>query len=224
MLRVNYHYRLHWWQFVPYRRAKKVAEVMLFCDDGVSGSGSNLKMTFCQWPNDDSKIVVYGCSVAECDEDSLPASFSSPSHPSSSSDSCAPPTPLSCYLTVTAVPSLHACRDCVRVAASYGEEEVAEAWNSCVRLSCLEHGMTVHTAFDLVTPFPKFEPRISLKRDGTVIVNTGNLLHSFNVQLETLGGGTSASSGGIAESKNEGSQQVQLDLKQLRCARVMMET
>ena len=32
--------------------------------------------------------------------------------------------------------------------------------------------------------------RVSLKRDGTVVVNTGNLLHSFSVQLETLGSGT----------------------------------
>ena len=45
------------------------------------------------------------------------------------------------------------------MAASYGEEDVAEAWNSCVRLSCLEHGVTVHTAFDLVTPYPEFNPR-----------------------------------------------------------------
>ena len=96
------------------------------------------------------------------------------------------------------------------MAASYGEEDVAEAWNSCVRLSCLEHGVTVHTAFDLVTPYPEFNPRfdparnskfktiderhnicprVSLKRDGTVVVNTGNLLHSFSVQLETLGTG-----------------------------------
>ena len=28
---------------------------------------------------------------------------------------------------------------------------MAAAWNSCVRLSCLEHGMTVHTNFDLVS-------------------------------------------------------------------------
>ena len=52
------------------------------------------------------------------------------------------------------------------MAASYGEEDVAEAWNSCVRLSCLEHGVTVHTAFDLVTPYPEFNPRFDL---GAVI-------------------------------------------------------
>jgi len=38
----------------------------------------------------------------------------------------------------------------VQVANNYEEDEMAAAWNSCVRLSCLEHGMTVHTNFDLV--------------------------------------------------------------------------
>ena len=50
------------------------------------------------------------------------------------------------------------------MAASYGEEDVAEAWNSCVRLSCLEHGVTVHAAFDLVTPYPEFNPRFGFLR------------------------------------------------------------
>ena len=60
--------------------------------------------------------------------------------------------------------------------------------NSCVRLSCLKHGMTVHTQFDLVAPYPKFEPRISLKRDNCVVVNTGNFLHSITVDMEQLTG------------------------------------
>jgi hypothetical protein len=46
------------------------------------------------------------------------------------------------------------------VAGSYDADDVAAAWNSCMRLSCLKHGATVHTQFDLVPPYPKFEPRI----------------------------------------------------------------
>ena len=41
-----------------------------------------------------------------------------------------------------------------------------------MRLSCLQHGVTVHTQFDLVSPFPRFEPKVSLKRDNCVVVNT----------------------------------------------------
>ena len=29
-LTIKYNYRLHWWLFTPYKRAKKVAEVLLF--------------------------------------------------------------------------------------------------------------------------------------------------------------------------------------------------
>ena len=50
--------------------------------------------------------------------------------------------------------------------------------------------MTVHTQFDLVAPYPKFEPKISLKRDNCVVVNTGNFLHSITVELEQLGNGS----------------------------------
>lgn len=48
----------------------------------------------------------------------------------------------------------------VQVAGSYDADDVAAAWNSCMRLSCLKHGATVHTQFDLVPPYPKFEPKI----------------------------------------------------------------
>ena len=61
---------------------------------------------------------------------------------------------------------------------------MAAAWNSCARLSCLEHGFTIHTTFDLVIPYPKFEPRISLKCDSSVVINTGNLLHCLSFDLE----------------------------------------
>jgi hypothetical protein len=203
---VNYHYRLHWWLFVPYRRSKKVAEILLFSNDGVAGG--NLRMTFCQWPNDDTKIVIYGSAVGECGGGADVPAFSPPS--SSSMDE-GTPSPISCYLTVTAVPSLNGCKDCVRVAASYCEEDVAEAWNSCVRLSCLEHGVTVHTAFDLVTPYPKFDPRVSLKRNGTVVVNTGNLLHSFHVQLETLGAGKGAASDLLEQTYHQSNEEQPLN-------------
>ena len=54
----HYHYRLHWWLFVPYRRAKKVAEVTLFSNTSAAG---NLHISFCQWPKDNHKVLVFGC-------------------------------------------------------------------------------------------------------------------------------------------------------------------
>ena len=161
-INIRFNYYLHFWLFVPSRRTKKVGEVLLFSDDGATG---NLHISFSQWPHDEGKLVVYGSFIGDFDT----GSFSKP-----------------CYLTVTALPSLKGCKECVRVAASFEEDDVAESWNSCIRLSCLEHAMTIHTAFDLAAPFPTFIPKVNLKRNGQVIVNTGNLLHCLRINLEDL--------------------------------------
>ena len=168
----HYHYRLHWWLFIPYRRAKKVAEVTLFSDSSAAG---NLHISFCQWPKDNKKVLVFGCQIGEGGEStfaSAPTGYNVSARP--------------CYITVTAIPSLDGCKDCVRVASNYEEDEMAAQWNSCVRLSCLDHGMTVHTCFDLVPPYPKFEPRVSMKRDSWVLINSGNFLHAMHFDLENL--------------------------------------
>lgn len=62
--------------------------------------------------------------------------------------------------------------------------EVAERWNSCMRLSCLQHGYTVHTSFDMVPPHPKFLPSVQLKFKDWVVLNAGNFLHMLHVTLE----------------------------------------
>jgi len=166
-LNFSYYYRLHWWVFLPYTKARKVAEVTLFSNQGVNG---NLYIAFCQWPGDQSKLVVYGCQTLEGEASDITG--------------IAPSASVHCYLTTTAVPSLNNCSACVKVANTYDADDVAAAWNSCVRLSCLVHGLTVHTQFDLVPPYPKFEPRISMKRNNTVVINTGNFLHAVTIDIE----------------------------------------
>ncbi|PSN51064.1 hypothetical protein C0J52_01517 [Blattella germanica] len=163
-----YKYRLHWWAFVPHQKVRKVSEVMLFGNQGIY---STLYIAVCQWPMDHSRVLIYG----NCQESygQLPGTW-------------ATPPPERSYLTVTTVPSLNKCPDCLRVAASYEEEEIAAGWDTCVRFSCLKHGLTVHTSFDVVSPFPKFEPSICMKREGSVVFNTGNFLHVLKVELEHL--------------------------------------
>nr|CAD7575558.1 unnamed protein product [Timema californicum] len=158
-----YKYRLHWWTFVPHQKSRKVAEVMLFGNQGVY---STLLITVCQWPMDHSKVLVYG----NCFE----------SYPGSTSQA------ERSYLTVTTVPFLNKCQDCIKVAASYEEEDVAATWDSCLRFSCLQHGLTVHTTFDVVSPYPKFNPKISLKYEGAVVFNTGSLLYILKIDLEHI--------------------------------------
>ncbi|MPC27121.1 DDB1- and CUL4-associated factor 15 [Portunus trituberculatus] len=91
-----------------------------------------------------------------------------------------------CCVTITAVPSLDNCSACYQVATSYEEEDLAERWNSCARFSCLKHGITVHTSFEMVPPFPKFLPSVQMKRRGFVVLNAGNFIHVLHVDIENV--------------------------------------
>jgi DDB1- and CUL4-associated factor 15 len=50
-------YILHWWACIPRGKARRVAEVTLFKDQGVD---ENLLLVLCQWPNDNTKMLIYG--------------------------------------------------------------------------------------------------------------------------------------------------------------------
>ncbi|XP_063606430.1 uncharacterized protein LOC134781245 [Penaeus indicus] len=167
-LQMIHRYRLHWWVFVPYAPLRKVAEVMLFGDQDLQESVyENIFISVCQWPKDLSKILVYGCSMIE----GLDGNSSQTRR---------------CYITITAVPSLDNCSACYQVATSYEEDDLAERWNSCARFSCLQHGITVHTSFEMVPPFPRFLPNVQMKREGFVVLNAGNFIHVLNVNLENM--------------------------------------
>ncbi|KAJ1522131.1 hypothetical protein ONE63_002442 [Megalurothrips usitatus] len=156
-------YRLHWWAFVPYAEARKVAEVTLFGNYNVY---TPLYLAYCQWPRDSSKIVVFGRSN-ETNNGLMTQNIRS-------------------YVTVTAVPSLQNCQECQKVAASFEEEDIAASWDSCARLNCLVHGLTVHTSFDMAPPYPKFVATTSMKSSGRVVLNSGNFLHVLRVALENV--------------------------------------
>lgn len=65
-----------------------------------AGTDCNLHLSFCQWPRDNSKVLVFGYLKSELDVHEPPLSSSVP-----------------CYITVTAVPSLNGCKECIKVAA-----------------------------------------------------------------------------------------------------------
>ncbi|KAK7872737.1 hypothetical protein R5R35_011872 [Gryllus longicercus] len=158
-------YRLHWWAFTPHQKARKVSEVMLFGNHGIY---STLFIAVCQWPLDYTRVLIYG----NCCETYMGSASQAERS----------------YLTITTVPSLNKCQGCLKVAASYEEEDLAANWDSCVRFSCLKHSVTVHSTFDVVSPYPKFDPAVSMKRDGTVVFNTGNQLHVLRAELVYVDG------------------------------------
>ena len=54
---------------------------------------------------------------------------------------------------------------------------------------CLVHAFTVHTKYELCPPYPSFAPKIYLKMDGVLIVNTGDSLIAISTDIEDNHGG-----------------------------------
>ena len=54
---------------------------------------------------------------------------------------------------------------------------------------CLNHAFTVHTKYELCPPYPSFAPKIYLKMDGVLIVNTGDSLIAISTDIEDNHGG-----------------------------------
>ncbi|XP_017893081.1 uncharacterized protein LOC108632797 [Ceratina calcarata] len=153
-----YKYLLHWWAFTPNHVARKVAEVTLFGNYTIY---RELSIVISQWPMERNKLVIHGLCTN------------------------LPPTDRA-YLTITTVPSLDNCKDCLKVAASYEEEgeELAANWDGCVRCNCLQHGLTVHTTYEVISPYPRFRATVCLNYTNHVVVNTGNFLHVLRVDLD----------------------------------------
>ena len=54
---------------------------------------------------------------------------------------------------------------------------------------CLMHGFAVHTKYELAPPYPIFSPKVFLKLDGVLVVNTGDSLVAVSVDIEDNHGG-----------------------------------
>ena len=74
-----------------------------------------------------------------------------------------------CFVTVCAGPSPHPCLSCNY--APLGR----------VTDKCLKHSFVVHFKYDLMPPFPMFNPSLSLKMLDTVLFNTGDFLMALKV-------------------------------------------
>ncbi|KAL0275124.1 UNVERIFIED_CONTAM: hypothetical protein PYX00_003083 [Menopon gallinae] len=158
-----YKYRLHWWSFKPGSQVRKIAEVSLFGNHKIVAP---IQMYICQWPQDFEKILVYGL-IKEC----------------GNIDVSAPTINQHAFVTVTALPSINNCQDCRVVASSYMLDDIAASWDTCLRFSCLKHGYTVHTSFDVVVPYPEFVPKISLKCSDYAVFNANNFLYAIRINL-----------------------------------------
>lgn len=63
---------------------------------------------------------------------------------------------------------------------------MAANWDTCVRCNCLKHGLTVHTTYEVISPYPKFRAPVCLNYANHIVLNTGNFLHVLRVDLDNI--------------------------------------
>lgn len=173
-----YSYKLHWWKFRDRQPMVKVSEVVLFAEEKINKA---LHLAVCSWPTDNTKILVYGCA---------------------SSKPC-PDEKLACYVTITAVPQYSPCPSCTHIKNSgdytrtdrdgeipFGDipPELADEFGPDAFIDptppcCLRHSYAVHTRFEMSPPFPGFSPIHSMRKDGVVVLNSGDTLIALSVHL-----------------------------------------
>ncbi|KAJ8363084.1 hypothetical protein SKAU_G00119150 [Synaphobranchus kaupii] len=147
-----YTYHLYWWEFNLHSRLKQVHHVRLFAGEDIY---SDLYLTVCEWPNDHSKIVIFGfntlMTLMMSDENNRDI-----------------------YITIASMPPSRPCAQCSPPPSSSIRTGGSE---------CLEHGFVLNSRYQVVYPFPTFQPAFQLKKDQVILLNTSYSLVACAVSL-----------------------------------------
>lgn len=157
-----YVYYLYWWKFNIHDKLKKVRQVLLFKDQEVY---SDLYLTVCEWPSDPSKLIVFGFNIRSVNDLLINMVMSDEND-------------RDIYITTVATPPFVLCPDCRDMALLNTGEQNAY---------CLQHGFMLHTKYQVVYPFPTFQPAFQLKKDGVVLLNTSYSLVACAISVNTTG-------------------------------------
>ncbi|KAK7930211.1 hypothetical protein WMY93_006606 [Mugilogobius chulae] len=130
-------------------RLKQVHHVRLFAGEEIY---SDLYLTVCEWPNDTSKIVIFGFNTRSSSSVLMNLMMSDENN-------------RDIYITIAQ------CRLLNR------------ALNAALRSDCLEHGYVLNSRYQVVYPFPTFQPAFQLKKDQVVLLNTSYSLVACGVSL-----------------------------------------
>uniref|UniRef100_A0A3Q3ITU4 DDB1- and CUL4-associated factor 15 WD40 repeat-containing domain-containing protein n=1 Tax=Monopterus albus TaxID=43700 RepID=A0A3Q3ITU4_MONAL len=151
-----YIYHLFWWEFNLHSRLRQVHHVRLFAGEEIY---SDLYLTVCEWPNDHSKIVIFGFT----------RSSSSVLMNLMMSDE----NNRDIYITVASMPPPKPCSYCCPVPSA-----------TTIRTGeCLEHGYMLNSRYQVVYPFPTFQPAFQLKKDQVIFLNTSYSLVACAISL-----------------------------------------
>ncbi|XP_037674250.1 DDB1- and CUL4-associated factor 15 [Choloepus didactylus] len=160
-----YIYHLHWWEFNVHSKLKLVRQVRLFQDEEIY---SDLYLTVCEWPSDASKVIVFGFNTRSAS--GMPTNMvlmSDENH-------------RDIYVSTVAAPPPGRCAACRQASRAHPGEPGAQ---------CLWHGFMLHTKFQVVYPFPTFQPAFQLRKDQVVLLNTSYSLVACAVSVHSAGDG-----------------------------------
>lgn len=154
-----YTYHLYWWKFNFHSRLKQVHHVKLFAGEEIY---SDLYLTVCEWPNDRSKIVIFGFNTRTSNSVLMNLMMSDENN-------------RDIYITIASMPPPKPCSHCCPGPSA-----------STIRTGggdCLEHGYVLNSRYQVVYPFPTFQPAFQLKKDQVILLNTSYSLVACGVSL-----------------------------------------
>ncbi|KAF5895680.1 DDB1- and CUL4-associated factor 15-like, partial [Clarias magur] len=152
-----YTYHLYWWEFNLHSRLKQVHHVRLFAGEDIY---TELYLTVCEWHNDHSKIVIFGFNTR-----SSTALMNMMMSDENNRD---------IYITIASMPPAQRCQQCCPLPTT-----------STIRTGgeCLEHGYVLNARYQVVYPFPTFQPALQLKKDQVILLNTSYSLVACAISL-----------------------------------------
>uniref|UniRef100_A0A452GTM3 DDB1- and CUL4-associated factor 15 WD40 repeat-containing domain-containing protein n=1 Tax=Gopherus agassizii TaxID=38772 RepID=A0A452GTM3_9SAUR len=156
-----YIYHLYWWEFNVHSKLKLVRQVRLFQDEEIY---SDLYLTVCEWPSDSSKVIVFGFNTRSANGLLMNMMMMSDENHRD------------IYISTVAMPPLMHCPGCRDMALAHPGDPNAH---------CLQHGFMLHTKYQVVYPFPTFQPAFQLKKDQVVLLNTSYSLVACAVSVHT---------------------------------------
>ncbi|XP_072240397.1 DDB1- and CUL4-associated factor 15 isoform X2 [Leuresthes tenuis] len=154
-----YTYHLYWWEFNLHSRLKQVHHVRLFAGEEIY---SDLYLTVCEWPNDHSKIVIFGFNTRSSSSVLMNLMMSDENN-------------RDIYITIASMPPPKPCSYCCPVPSA-----------TTIRTGsgeCLEHGYVLNSRYQVVYPFPTFQPAFQLKKDQVILLNTSYSLVACGISL-----------------------------------------
>ncbi|KAK4805956.1 hypothetical protein QYF61_022179 [Mycteria americana] len=154
-----YIYHLYWWEFNVHSKLKLVRQVRLFQDEEIY---SDLYLTVCEWPSDSSKVIVFGFNTRSANGLLVNMMMMSDENHRD------------IYISAVAVPPP-------------GTAPAAGTRPSPTPAHCLRHGFMLHTKYQVVYPFPTFQPAFQLKKDQVVLLNTSYSLVACAVAVHAAG-------------------------------------